>query len=102
MADETYNGWPTYETWAVNVHIGDLLYEIGFEHMHVNGIVDAVELGKFLSSWFDEHVVEPANIDGLLKDLLRTDRIRWYSLAEHIIDDYESNTLYMVVDGKGE
>jgi len=27
MTDNTYNGWSSYETWLVNVWIGDLLAE---------------------------------------------------------------------------
>jgi hypothetical protein len=41
------------------------------------------DLSQHLKNMFDECILETANIDGLLRDLLRVDKVNWRELAEH-------------------
>lgn len=100
--NESYNGWSNYETWAVNVHIGDTLQDWAIElaksydvHRYNSSKLGnyLFDLSHYLRDTFTELVVEPTSVieSDLLSDLLLRgiDRINWWELANHCDDAIE-------------
>jgi hypothetical protein len=87
-----YNGWTNYQTWAVNVHIGDYLQECTNEFAKSKGyILGNYELSRHLKQCFEdlyaEQLDEILTQSPLLYDLLSNDTIDWCDLAQHCMDD---------------
>jgi hypothetical protein len=92
MEHKEYNGWTNYETWLVNLWLGndsvdfndrarDLLEETDFDR-------DAaiVNLADEIRAWHEEATPETT---GVFADLLNAGMrmVNWYEIAEHYFDD---------------
>ena len=82
--DSQYNGWANYETWLVNVHFGDLWYE-----MQTNN-----ELHGWGGREFSEHVeelFEYSQKNLFLCDVVRAflSSVNWDEIAEHYQNEEE-------------
>jgi len=81
--DTTYNGWTNYETWLVNLWIGDLLSE-----MHDDGDgVRAESIKEMVDEMASAATEEDCN--GLICDLLNSAimLVDWHDIASHYQDE---------------
>lgn len=87
MADETYNGWKNYETWAVGMFLdgnytGEGTYRAVLEIAEDS---DPANLADALRDFVNEEVLPEGEPSGLAGDLLGAalDEVDWDELAEH-------------------
>lgn len=93
MSDESYNGWRNYETWAVNLWLGeagDYASDLARECVDdADGDADDAErdFAQRLESLHDEE--SPADVTGIYADLLSSafGRVDWREIASHYIPD---------------
>lgn len=94
--NRTYNGWSNYQTWAVNLYLGDYFTERTAEYIAQGGEVSAHDVADSLRTDFEEIIYDrfPDNdkregIDNLIADLFgsATDAIDWRELAEAYLDN---------------
>lgn len=84
-----YNGWTNYETWLVNVWVGN---DEGLYQVMLDLCRDAqneYEAGKAMREYIDEMLEVPES--GLKADLLNAaiSACNWEEIAEHYIEDLE-------------
>jgi hypothetical protein len=87
-----YNGWTNYQTWAVNVHVGEYLQDSTNEFAKSKGyILGNYELSRHLKQCFEDlygdQLEEIQSKYPLLYDLLADDCIDWCDLAQHYMDE---------------
>lgn len=94
--NRAYNGWSNYQTWAVNLYLGDYFTERTTEYIEQGGEVSAHDVADVLRNDFGEFIYDrfPDNdkregIDNLVADLFSsaTDVIDWLELAEAYLDN---------------
>jgi len=77
MTDKTYNGWTNWETWNVNLWMGDML-----DDMHNDGQEITAD---YIVEWVLEELdrLDPEN--GMLKDLLQgaIEAVNFHEIASH-------------------
>jgi hypothetical protein len=99
MADETYNGWPNYETWLVNVWMdneeaGQRFYAERAREVYADAeprhTLTREETARIdYADWLKEHVHENRpELPGMYSDLLGAalGSVNWDRLARHWID----------------
>lgn len=96
-----YNGWPTYETWLVNLHLSndEGLYNMVLEQAkaHVKNEAEEERSPDFLlMEWLEDWVKMTCERSGQTDpwDLMTNDlmgaalsRVEWRTIAEHWIED---------------
>lgn len=88
--DTTCNGWTNYQTWVVNLHIGDYLQECVNTWEPDGKHSTRYECGQYLKQCFEElYGEELSAMDSLLSALLTEDKIDWYDLAETYLKNVE-------------
>lgn len=95
-ANHRHCGWSNYQTWAVNLYLGDYFTERTAEYIAQGGKVSAIDVADSLRSDFNQIIYDryPAHgkreeIDYLVADLLSSARreIEWRELAEAYLDN---------------
>ena len=89
-----YHGWRNYETWAVNLYLNN--DEGAYNYIH-NEIIPECEkeagnkkddviycVTDRLKEMIEEQEPE---LDSPFAELLRTDKVNWYEIAEKLVED---------------
>jgi len=92
--DRTYNGWTNYETWLINLHIGNDQSSEYEARQLTRRSKDRADLADALKDWLEEILI-PDNYDQTFAKLLTVDMINgflcdvnWREIANHYADDY--------------
>ena len=75
----TYNGWTNRETWVINLHLGDSIFDIADE-----------ATPEFLAELLQDFVyemLESESINPLFLDLIDLGAVNWREIAEHYLND---------------
>lgn len=107
MADETYNGWTNYETWAVKLWIDNEEHDQNYWLEQARDIQTPERIAALrndynqdvtaerLAVWNlaeqlkDEHQEGMPEVTGVFSDLMSHSlgRVDWYAIAESLIED---------------
>lgn len=97
----SYNGWTNYETWCVNLWIGNDEMLVGYWHGECEEILSEYDgecseddhlsnAARILSVRMKEQLTRliPGVVSGMWLDLLTSslDRCNWREIAEHIVE----------------
>jgi len=79
-----YNGWTNRETWLINLHFeprgkADLDFIKETLEQEVEAIQESIAYGNFFS------------------DFINLGQINWYELEQHVEENYEEDTLFLIV-----
>ena len=94
--EQGYNGWTNYETWLVNLWLGN---EPGTEGdcrdmavEEINGQDSAYQLGMTLKDYVED--ILPDLGASLAADLMGAalSEVNWQEIAEHYLEDYREDT----------
>jgi len=81
MTDKTYNGWTNWETWNVNLWMGDMLNDMQEDGLEITA--------DYVKDWVQEELdrLDPEN--GMLKDLLQgaIEAVDFHEIASHYQDE---------------
>lgn len=89
---ETYNGWTNYETWRVNLEMLDGMtpedFGVDVRHVDLDEVYAQVtRLSESMASYVQEMVEQDAKGFALDLALSFLNKVDWYEIAEHMIDD---------------
>ena len=86
MNEKTYNGWTNYETWVVNLWMGE--DGSGYWDERAREAKDTYELSQMLK---DEHEEMAPETTGVFADLINAalSEVNWYEIAEGLREDIE-------------
>ena len=84
MTDTAYNGWTNYETWLVNLWLGEEDYEGNLSSADKRQ--SAYDLGKRIRDYVEEMQPE---VTGLYADMINAAirAVNWQEIAEHMIEE---------------
>ncbi len=101
MSDTKYNGWTNYETWLVNLWMGNDSSEYWAER--AQEVYDSAEAEKSFTrderavlnlaeAMKDEHEEASPEVTGLWADMINAalSAVNWYEIATHYIDEVEN------------
>jgi len=81
MTEKTYNGWTNWETWNVNLWMGDMLNDMQEDGLDITA--------DYIKDWVEEELdlLDPQN--GMLKDLLQgaIEAVNFYEIVSHYQDE---------------
>ena len=85
MTDTTYNGWTNRETWAIGLYLMDMITDQIIDDLDSWAVTDTEEASQLFESYVDD-IIENANMNDLLLDLLDISQVNWEELGEHALD----------------
>ena len=85
MTTTTYNGWTNRETWAIGLHLMDLITNQIIDDIDNWAATNTKEAGQLFESFVDD-MIEDADLNGLLLDLLTLPVDNWQELGQHALD----------------
>lgn len=93
MADQTYNGWSSYETWLANLWFDDTLYGLILEEYGEDVKFDqqldvADSLKYYIEDMVQESMGQSGSSAGFVNDLINAalSSINYYEIAGHVIE----------------
>jgi hypothetical protein len=88
MTNTTYNGWTNRETWAIGLHLMDLITNQIIDDIDNWASTDTVEAGQLFRAYVDDMIEESGLNDhhSLLLDLLDLSAVNWQELGQHALD----------------
>ena len=85
MTDTTYNGWTNRETWAIGLYLMDTVTDQIIDDLDSWAATDTKEAGQLFESFVDD-MIEDADLNDLLLDLLDLSQVNWQELGQHALD----------------
>ena len=85
MTTTTYNGWTNRETWAIGLYLMDSVTDQIIDDYDNWASTDTKEAGQLFESFVND-MIEDADLNGLLLDLLDLSAVNWQELGEHALD----------------
>ena len=85
MTNTTYNGWTNRETWAIGLYLMDTVTDQIIDDIDNWASTDTVEAGQLFEECVDE-MIEAADMNDLLLDLLDISQVNWQELGQHALD----------------
>ena len=85
MTNTTYNGWTNRETWAIGLHLMDTVTDQIIDDLDSWAATDTKEAGQLFESFVDD-MIEDADLNDLLLDLLDLSQVNWQELGQHALD----------------
>ena len=85
MINATYNGWTNRETWAIGLHLMDTITNQIIDDIDNWAATDAMEAGQVFEDYVDD-MIENADMNDLLLDLLDLSQVNWQELGQHALD----------------
>lgn len=89
---ETYNGWANYETWRIQLEVIDGMtledFGVDIRHLDLDEVNAQVErLSESIAAYVQEIIEQDAKGFALDLALSFLNKVDWYEIAEHMIDD---------------
>ena len=85
MTNTTYNGWTNRETWAIGLYLMDTVTDQIIDDIDNWAATYTVEAGQVFEAYVDD-MIENADMNDLLLDLLDLSQVNWQELGEHALD----------------
>ena len=85
MTNTTYNGWTNRETWAIGLYLMDTVTDQIIDDIDNWASTDTEAACLLFQDYVDE-MIEAANMNDLLLDLLDLSQVNWQELGEHALD----------------
>ena len=85
MTNTTYNGWTNRETWAIGLYLMDSITDQIIDDIDYWASTDTVKAGMLFEDYVDD-MIENANMNDLLLDLLDISQVNWQELGQHALD----------------
>ena len=85
MTNTTYNGWTNRETWAIGLYLMDSITDQIIDDIDNWAATDTKEAGQLFESFVDD-MIEDADLNDLLLDLLDLSQVNWQELGQHALD----------------
>jgi hypothetical protein len=90
---DSYNGWTNYETWAVNLWMGE---SSDYWEELIQDVIEGEDLSDVRALTYkislvlkEQHEDDMPQTSGVFGDLLSASLslVNWYEIAEHIVED---------------
>ena len=85
MTNTTYNGWTNRETWAIGLYLMDTVTDQIIDDIDNWAATYTVEAGQVFEAYVDD-MIENADMNDLLLDLLDLSQVNWQELGQHALD----------------
>ena len=85
MTNTTYNGWTNRETWAIGLYLMDTVTDQIIDDIDNWAATYTVEAGQVFEAYVDD-MIENADMNDLLLDLLDLSQVNWEELGQHALD----------------
>ena len=85
MTNTTYNGWTNRETWAIGLYLMDTVTDQIIDDIDNWAATYTVEAGQVFEAYVDD-MIENADMNDLLLDLLDISQVNWQELGQHALD----------------
>ena len=85
MTNTTYNGWTNRETWAIGLYLMDSITDQIIDDIDNWASTETMEAGQLFEECIDE-MIENADMNDLLLDLLDLSQVNWQELGQHALD----------------
>ena len=81
----TYNGWTNRETWAIGLYLMDMITDQIIDDLDSWAATDTKEAAQLFEEYVED-MIEAADMNDLLLDLLDISQVNWEELGEHALD----------------
>ena len=85
MTNTTYNGWTNRETWAIGLYLMDMITDQIIDDLDNWAVTDTEKASQLFETYVDD-MIEDANMNDLLLDLLDISQVNWEELGQHALD----------------
>ena len=85
MTNTTYNGWTNRETWAIGLYLMDSITDQIIDDLDSWAATDTVEAAQLFEGYVED-MIEAADMNDLLLDLLDISQVNWEELGQHALD----------------
>ena len=85
MTNTTYNGWTNRETWAIGLHLMDVVTDQIIDEIDDWAATDTAKACLLFHDYVDD-MIEDADMNDLLLDLIDLSQVNWQELGEHALD----------------
>ena len=85
MTNTTYNGWTNRETWVIGLYLMDSITDQIIDDIDNWASTETMEAGQLFEECIDE-MIENADMNDLLLDLLDLSQVNWQELGQHALD----------------
>lgn len=85
--DNTYNGWRNHSTWAIGLHLMDVVVDMIIDDKDNYDTEETYAAGQLFQDLLEEQIAM-SELDKfpLLMDLFNATDVDWHSLGQHALD----------------